>query len=68
MVSRVCIWDLRPSGKVDVIKARKYSLLPCDTYPPIECTLEGTRLVIRDGHHRWLAAIIRGEQTVNVVY
>jgi hypothetical protein len=67
MLLTVPIWLIRPTGNWDYSRARKYAQLTT-TAPPIHCTtedLKGFHSIV-DGHHRWVAAIIRGDEKIQI--
>jgi hypothetical protein len=59
----VPIWRVRATSAWDYDRARRLVNVTC---PPIHCTTEdvfGFHNII-DGHHRWVACILRGDETI----
>lgn len=68
MVSRVPIWRVRATSTWNYEKAQRFAQEP--QRKPIHVTVEnpmGFHDII-DGHHRWVAALLRGDSTISVVY
>jgi hypothetical protein len=35
-------------------------------FPPIACRRHGARFIVSDGHHRYFAALLAGEKTIEI--
>jgi hypothetical protein len=62
----VPVKQLLPFHRTDFYKVAQYARMPRETYPPITCRKSGDYYAIIDGHHRWQAAIRRGDATVRI--
>ena len=62
----VPVKQLVPFQRTDFTKVAQYARMPRETCPPITCKKSGNHYAIIDGHHRWQAAIRRGDATVRI--
>jgi len=64
----VPIKQLHGWHRVDFTKMCQYAAQPRETYPRITCRKHAFGYLILDGHHRWKAAMRRGDTTVRIQY
>ena len=53
---------------VDLDKVLKYAALPRETAPPIDARTRDDHYEVDNGHHRYAAALIRGDKEVLISF
>lgn len=66
-IGQVCLTP-HTYNSVDLAVVLKYAALPADTAPPIDTVLKDGMYQIANGHHRYAAALIRGDSEIRVSF